>query len=162
MHACELQISRVIGGLGRVWRRREYGRAEQVTVVESDHHGFDQWNANAKPAPSGGCYHHPFMRRELSQTIFGRVGEAIIAAGFVGRVHRDGCGFSRWGVRRRGQVKSGESKMFGAIPTEVSSMLTTQRTRELLCRRLRCLSGLKTWFVGPPDAAVQDRFARSC
>lgn len=27
--------------------------AEQVTVMESDHQGFDQWHADAKPKPSG-------------------------------------------------------------------------------------------------------------
>ena len=73
--------------------------------------------------------------------IFGRVGvgEPSFGAGFVGRVHRQGRGFSRWGVRRRGQVKSVRSTLVAANATELSSLLTIQRTRELLCRRLWCL-----------------------
>ena len=74
--ACELQFCRVVGGLGRVWRLGECGRAEQVTVMESDHHGYDQRHADAKPAPSGGCYHHPFVRRELVTNDFRSRGQA--------------------------------------------------------------------------------------
>lgn len=153
--AYERQFFRVVGGLGRLGRRRECGRVEQVTVMESDHHGYDQRHADAKPAPSGGCYHHPFVRRELATDDFrSRVGEPTFVPCFVGRVNRQGSRFSRWGVREAVQVESVRSTSAVANPTQLSTSLTTQRTRELLCRRLRCWSGLKTWFVGPPDAAA--------
>jgi len=80
--AYERQFFRVVGGLGRVGRRRECGRAEQVTVMESDHHGYDQRHADAKPAPSGGCYHHPFVRRELVTDDFRTRGRANFCALF--------------------------------------------------------------------------------
>ena len=74
-------------------------------------------------------------------------------AGFVGRVHNDGCRLDRWGARRWEQVESGESKMFGAIPTQFSRLLTTPvahsrialqetqvliRPQNLVCRPVRC------------------------
>ena len=72
----------------------------------------------------------------------------------LARVDGQGSGFNRWGVREAVQVESVRSTLVATIATELSSSLTRQRTRELLYRRLRCLSGLKTWFVGPPDATV--------
>ena len=80
--AYERQFFRVVGGLGRLGRRRECGRVEQVTVMESDHHGYDQRHADAKPAPSGGCYHHPFVRRELATDDFRTRGRANFCALF--------------------------------------------------------------------------------
>ena len=130
--AYERQFFRVVGGLGRLGRRWECGRAEQVTVMESDHHGYDQRHADAKPAPSGGCYHHPFVRRELATDDFRSRGEPTFVPCFVGRVHRQGRGFRRWGARRRGQVESGRSTSAVANPTQLSTSLTIQRTRELL------------------------------
>ena len=98
----------------------------------------------------------------MPQTIFSRVGGAIIGAGFVGRANRQGSGFSRWGVREVVQVDSVRSTAAAAITTELSGSLTRQCTRELLCRRRRCLLGLQTRFVSPADTAVHDRFTRTC
>ena len=75
----------------------------------------------------------------LPLTIVGRVGKLTFGAGFVGGVHRYGCTFSRLGVREAGQVESVQSTAAAAIATQLSSSLTRQRTRELLCRKLRCL-----------------------
>ena len=54
-----VKISGWFGEAGLAAVGERCGRAGQVAVMVSDHHGFDQQNADAKPAPSGGCYHHP-------------------------------------------------------------------------------------------------------
>ena len=59
--------------------------------MESDHHGFDQRHADSKSAPSGGCYYHPFVRRELATDNFRSRGRANFSCLFCWQDDQTGC-----------------------------------------------------------------------